>query len=401
MVCGMPSLSLRILYHHRTQGRGAEGNHIASIVGAMRSLGHHVDVLSPPGVDPFDSKATIPTDQANEVQSGWSGLWKFFSNKLPGPLFELAELFYNLPAYIRLRSALSRRDYDLLFERYAFYMFAGAFAAKGAGCRLVLEINEVNGVADRVRKQHFTWICSVIEKWLLRRCDLAHAVSSNLAERVAERGVSERRIVIVPNGFDVERITFNQTREYMREKFDFNDCVVIGFAGWFVPWDRLDLLVDVFGELCGQHSNLRMCLVGDGQAARDVLDRLESPAVAESIVITGAIPLTNVYDHMQMFDIGVLPHSNRFGSPMAMFEMMGLKVPIVAPRLPPIEDVLVHQETAMLFNALDKQELGSCVSKLIAAPQLRQNLAENAFSALKAQHSWANTAAKILSAIPD
>ena len=51
---------LRILYHHRTQGRGAEGVHIASIVGALSAMGHQVTVLGPPGVDALATAGSAP-----------------------------------------------------------------------------------------------------------------------------------------------------------------------------------------------------------------------------------------------------------------------------------------------------------------------------------------------------
>jgi glycosyltransferase involved in cell wall biosynthesis len=392
----MPGRTMKILYHHRTQGRGAEGNHIVSIVNGMRSLGHEVDVLSPPGIDPFDRSATIPTDQAADVGWGWSRLWGLVSNRLPGALFEVAEIFYNLPAFFRLRAALRSADYDLLYERYATYLIAGALASKACGCPLLLEINEISGVADRVRRQRFKRLCGAVERWLLRRCDFAHAVSSYLGDSIVHSGFPAERVVVMPNGFDVDRIATSESRAKMREKFGFTDCIVIGFAGWFVPWDRLDLLVDVFAELRSEDDRLRLCLVGEGEVAREITGKLGSSPLADSIVITGAVPRNAVYDHLQMFDIGVLPHSNMFGSPMVMFEMMGLRVPIVAPRLPPIEDVLVHDETAMLFGALDRRQLRSHVSELVASPELRQRLADNALRRLEANHSWHNTAARIL-----
>jgi len=37
---------MRILYHHRTLGDGAEGIHIAEMVNAFRKLGHEVQVVS-------------------------------------------------------------------------------------------------------------------------------------------------------------------------------------------------------------------------------------------------------------------------------------------------------------------------------------------------------------------
>src|SRR6187455_2179731 len=97
---------MRILYHHRTQGRGAEGNHIVSIVTALRELGHDVDVLSPPGIDPFDTSATLPVDTKQAKTRGWSSLWKLLCGRVPTWAFEIAEIFYNIPAWFRLRACL-------------------------------------------------------------------------------------------------------------------------------------------------------------------------------------------------------------------------------------------------------------------------------------------------------
>lgn len=392
---------LRILYHHRTQGRGAEGNHIVSIVAAMRADGHHVDVLSPPGIDPFDPGSTIPVDGAGSQLRGWSSVWKAVSCHLPTWLFELAELVYNIPSYLRLRSALRAQKYDLLFERYAFYLIAGAAAARRAGCLFALEVNEVSGVQDRVRRQHFPRLCSAVERRLMKRCDLAHAVSSYLGEKLVEIGVPAERVVVVPNGFDIERLRISTSRAQVRARHGFTDeHIVIGFAGWFVPWDRLDFMMDVFAEAHRQLPQLRLCLVGDGDAAREALARLQGTGLESAVVLTGGVPRAQVYDYIQIFDIGMLPHSNRFGSPIVMFEMMGLKVPVLAPRLPPIEDVHVSDETALLFQPLDPQECLAQLLRLGRSAELRRELSERAFSRLTLEHTWRRTAQRILAALP-
>ena len=60
--------------------------------------------------------------------------------------------------------------------------------------------------------------------------------------------------------------------------------LVIGFAGWFDHWDRLDFMVDVFAEVHRAHPNTRLCLVGDGPGLQHVRDRIRSD------VAGGAVP---------------------------------------------------------------------------------------------------------------
>ena len=391
---------MRILYHHRTQGRGAEGNHIVSIVTALRALGHQVDVLSPPGVDPFDPAASIPVDKARTTTRGWGSLWKLMSRKLPNWLFEIAELVYNVPAYFRLRRALSAGRYDLVFERYAFFLVAGAVAARRSGCRFLLEVNEVSGIPNRARKQSFPRLCARLERFIFRRCTLVHTVSSWLGERAVEAGLERPRLVVVPNGFEVARLKLRRSREEMRRQLGVDRGLVLGFAGWFDRWDRLDFLVDVFDDLRRSHASLRLCFVGAGPAAEDLAVRVARSPFASDIVLTGAVARQEVYDFIQTFDIGVLPHSNVFGSPIVMFEMMGLSIPLVLPRLPPIEDVHRDGDTALTFPPLEFAACRTAVVRMLDDRAERESIAARAHHMLLTRHTWRDTATRILAALP-
>jgi glycosyltransferase involved in cell wall biosynthesis len=391
---------MRILYHHRTQGRGAEGNHIVSIVTALRALGHEVDVLSAPGVDPFDVAATLPVDEQRTGVRGWSSVWKTVSYRMPKWLFELAEIAYNFPAWLRLRSVLGHGKYDLLYERYATFLFAGALAARTHRCAFLVEFNEVSGLTERLRHQLFPRICAWVERRVVARCDAAHAVSSFLGDRLVEIGLPRERLAVAPNGFERAKIRLTRSRDEMRRTYGLEDSVVLGFAGWFVAWDRLDFLAEVFTDVAASHPDLKLCLVGDGEPVDAVKSALEAAGLASRFVHTGPVPRSEVYDHLQMFDIGILPHSNVFGSPMIMLELMGLRVPIVAPKLPPIEDVQKADETALLFDPLNRRECVEQVSRLVRSPDLRRSLSETAFRMLVEDHTWIRTAEKILSVLP-
>lgn len=391
---------MRILYHHRTQGRGAEGNHIVSIVTALRALGHQVDVLSPPGVDPFDPASTIPVDKARTQTRGWGSLWKLMSRKFPDWLFEIAELFYNVPAYFRLRRALADGQYDLVFERYAFFLVAGVIAARRAGCRFLLEVNEVNGIPNRARKQTFVGLCGATERFIFRRCTRVHAVSSWLGDRAVDAGLDRSRLVVVPNGFETAKLKLGRSRDEMRRQLRLDGGLVLGFAGWFDRWDRLDLLVDLFDDLRREHGKLRLCLVGGGPAEQQLIARVAQSPFSADIQLTGPVPRQQVYDYIQTFDIGVLPHSNVFGSPIVMFEMMGLSIPLVLPRLPPIEDVHRDGETALTFPPLDFQACRAALERYLTDATLRETIAARAHAMLISRHTWRDTATRIMAALP-
>ena len=71
---------MRIIYHHRTRLRDAQGIHVRAIVRALRELGHEVEVISLP-------------DSPSEVAAAGSSPG-IETNRLPSWLYEVLSLAY-------------------------------------------------------------------------------------------------------------------------------------------------------------------------------------------------------------------------------------------------------------------------------------------------------------------
>lgn len=392
----MKKNTLNILYHHRTQGRGAEGVHITSIVKALEEMGHKVTVLSPAGIDPIKNAGNAPVDKSVVKTEGVDSLWKFISNSLPNFLFEIAEIIYNVPAMRALEKELSQNKYDLIYERYAFYLVAGAIKSDKYNIPFVLEANEVSGINDRARKQTFKWLCDRFEEFIFKKCKSIHTVSSYLKNMIIEQGVDGSRIQVTPNAIDPEKFSGKISNKNLINKYNFKDKIVIGFAGWFDEWDRLDLLIDVFSSLHKKHPNISLLLIGDGAVLNNVRNITSNNGIDSNVVLTGAVDRNEVHNYLSLLDIAVITHSNEFGSPVVMFEFMGLKIPIVAPRLLPITDVLKHRETALLFDTLNMSELENKIELLINDESMRKSISNNAFELLMNSHTWEMNAKEII-----
>lgn len=389
-------MKLNILYHHRTQGRGAEGVHIVSIVQALQAMGHSVTVLSPPGVDPLDPKHSAPVDKSQVKTGGVQTLWKWISRHLPNFLFELAEIGYNLPAWLRLRRLLATQKFDLIYERYAFFLVSGAVLARRHGIPFVLEANEVSGIAHRARPQSYPRLCAWFERILFSRCTGIHTVSSKLKQMILQQKVPDERVHVVPNAFNIAKIKTHGKNPALISEHHLEKKLVLGFAGWFDRWDRLDFFVEVFRELRKKHDNLHMVLIGDGPVLTEIRQLIARDGLIPHVTFTGPVARDRIYEYLSLIDIAVLPHSNDFGSPVVMFEFMGLKIPVVAPFLPPIEDVHTQGETAMLFEPLNAEKCLQAIERLITNPALRQQTAQRAFQKLQSNHTWHRNAALIL-----
>jgi glycosyltransferase involved in cell wall biosynthesis len=389
-------MALNILYHHRTQGRGAEGVHITSIVRALEAMGHTVTIVSPPGVDPLNPANSAPVDKSRVKTGGMQTVWKWISRHLPNALFELAEIAYNFAAYMRLRRVLAGQHFDLIYERYAFYLLAGAMLARKHGIPFVLEANEVSGIANRARPQSYPRLCARFERMLFRNCTAIHTVSSELKRMILKQGVQADRVHVVPNALDVDKVSPRAKSAVLLDQYDLAGKFLLGFAGWFDEWDRLDFFVDVFRRLRTHHTDLRLILIGDGPVVVAVKRKIADYGLQQDVVFTGPVPRAQIYDYLSLMDIAVLPHSNNFGSPVVMFEFMGLKIPLVAPRLPPIEDVHADGVTALLFDPLDVETCARAIDRFIESPELREKISGSALLKLRNDHTWKQNAALIL-----
>ena len=322
------------------------------------------------------------------------------SRYLPNALFELAEILYNVPAAWRLERELRSEEYDLVYERYAFFLLAGARAAARRRVPFILEANEVSGIRERARPQTLRRLCSWFERALFRKCAGILVVSSHLRDRVLAQDVAANRVRVVPNAVDPERFARVTPDEDLKERLGLRGRTVIVVAGWFDRWDRLDFLIDALARIAARFTAVSLLVVGDGPVLSTARRRIEELGLNGNVVFAGAIPRHQVLSILALGDIAVLPHSNEFGSPVVMFEFMGLQVPVVAPRLPPIEDVHVDGDTALLFRPLDVADFVAKLETALGSLDLRRSMALRAFEKLKREHTWECNALQILLSTP-
>ena len=394
------NLSIRkpveLIYNHRTQGRGGEGVHIASLVRALQKLGHGVMILSPPGVDPLLAAGVTPVDKGQVKVRGIHRLWKWISRYSPDILFELFELAYNLYIPIRLVPLFIRKPQAAYYERYAFFMLAGVWIANWMGHIVVLEVNEVAGV-HRARNQVLVPLSKWIERILFRKADAIVTVSSFLRQEIIRRGGVADRVHVLPNAVDPEAFGAAAGRgEDIRKELKLENALVIGFVGWFDRWDRLDMLIEVARDLRNSWPQLRVLLVGGGPVEVELREKVNREQLEEMVILTGPIPRSRVPWYIDAMNICVLPDSNVFGSPLVLFEFMAMGKPVIAPDLLPIRDVLTDSETGLLIEPRNQQALRAALAHLLGSPALRQSLGAQAKRKVLCQHTWSANATRVM-----
>lgn len=383
---------LNILYHHRTQGIGAEGVHIREIIKSWLETGHCVDVLSPPGVDPFkdDQSQNLSTPKSNKVSFRNRLVWA-----LPQFLFEILELGYNFWAYPKIKKALKFKKYDFVYERYSFFSNAAAKACRKFNVPLILEVNEICGI-KRQRKQTFVQLCEKNERKVFQQASLIIVVSDFLKQQIIEKGIDEAKIVVIPNGVNANHFDLDVQVTDLQEKYHLKNRLVIEFVGMFSVWDSLSDLLQCFAKIHKKYPQVYLILVGDGLERPRLESLTKELKIQDDVLFAGKVSRRDIPKWIKLADICTLSDSNPFGSPIAMFECMVMEKVVVVPDYSPITRVVTHGEDSLVFEPKNWDQYVDCLCELIADQEKRKRLSLNARKKILAEFLWANNAAKVI-----
>ncbi len=383
---------MRILYHHRTRGRHVEGVHIRGVVNALRELGHQVTVMSFPGADPEHE----PTVQA----AGGRGRLGGTVARLPGVLFECFELGYNLITLLRMPQAIRRVRPQLIYERYSLFLFATVWLARRRGIPLVLEIND-SALVHRVRPLRLKALARRIEGWCLRNCTGLVFISSYFREQAQAAHGEIAPSVISPNAADLVRFDparFDAAR--LRSERGLAGRIVCGHIGVFAKWHGVDAFVEAIASRLNEVPELALVLVGDGVTLPAVRTLVAERGLSERVLLPGRVSHEDIAGWIACMDYAVLPDSNHYGSPMKLFEFMGMGVAVVAPDYAPVAEVIDDGQSGWLFPHGQTQTCVQRVLDLATRPDERRRVGAGARDYIVRERQWCNNARQLLTLLP-
>lgn len=391
MVIHDPQTRLTFLYHHRTQRKGVEGVHVENVIESLRKLGHNVTEI-----------ALVSGDQATESShtkrnsNALIKLFRWFASHSPNIVFRLSEILYNLFAFLKLVHAIREKKHDIIYERYAYFNFAGILVGKLYRVPVILEVNIVSTMND-VRNLKLAWLTRRIEHKILRTADAIFVVSDYLKGHLVSSGIDHEKIYVQPNAFTVEESSIIEKHTiplWLAPRI--RRQIVIGFMGRLLPWYRLDALLQSFNNLSKKWADIHLLFIGDGSERKALEERVEMYVLSDKVSFCGEVSHLEALTLLNACDVCVIPSTNLWGSPMKLFEYMGMGKPVVAPEINVITSVLldsVHGRTFPYDNfALFEKRL----DELIASPGLRESMGKSAREHIIANHTWGKVAEHIV-----
>ncbi len=245
-----------------------------------------------------------------------------------------------------------------------------------------------------------------LQTWVLRRARSIFPVTGVMAAEIEQLGAAAERICVVHDGIRAQRFQNLPTRVAARRQLGWSEeWFVVGYAGRLHTLSQ-DKGVATLLQALAPLEEAVVALVGGPEAMtqelREVwrtLGQAESCFLDVGQVAPEAVPL-----YLAAFDVCAMPSPwtqffARYASPVKLFEYMASGRPLVATRLPAVEEVVEDGEHALLVPPGDVPALSAALLRLREDAALRQRLAASARARVMADYTWAARARRILNQI--
>lgn len=373
--------------------RGGAVTHLSGILGAYRRTGLRVGLVAlaqpPPQLRAVLDDLEIVAPQSSAARACHS----VHEITVDGPI-----------AQAGLRLAARLRP-TVVYQRHSVFLTAGAAVAGRLGLPLVLEWNGSAVWARAHWHQRlplegvFTPLAVSLERRIAATADVVIAVSEPAAEMARQAGAMPDRVVVVPNGVDVETVRPDlAVADRNRDLGDHGCGPLLGWVGTFGPWHGAEVLVRALSLL---PPPIRLLMIGDGRARVECVALAQSLGVGDRVSWLGTLPHRATLARLAACDVLVsptvpLPGIPFFGSPTKLFEYMALGRPIVASRLDQLAEVLEDGRNARLARPGDPADLAVAIRRVLGSPDTGEALGRQARRDAVQQHTWDHRAAAIL-----
>jgi colanic acid/amylovoran biosynthesis glycosyltransferase len=123
------------------------------------------------------------------------------------------------------------------------------------------------------------------------------------------------------------------------------------------------VMINAFASALKSVPNMELVLLGDGPYRKELEAYVKEKGVEQKVVFRGAVPEQTVLDEMVHADIFLLS-SFMEGVPMVLMEAMILEVPVIAPRLAGIPELVTCHESGLLFDPAHWQQMAEQIVEL-------------------------------------
>ncbi|MDO8592379.1 MAG: glycosyltransferase family 4 protein [bacterium] len=249
-------------------------------------------------------------------------------------------------------------------------------------------ILEIHSLPELIKPRH---------RKVWRKADKLLVLTSFAKERLVKEGIGEDKILVTPDAVDLKDFDISAAKEQLRQELALPlDKKIIMYAGSFYlhDWKGVDILL-ASAEYFDRDWVL-MLAGGEAEEIEMIKEKYGSP----NILLVGRKLHQEIPRYLKAADVLILPNkkgkdiSEKYTSPLKLFEYMASDRPIVASDLPSIREIL-NDKNSVLVKPNSPKNLALGIRKLIQDDIFSKRLTGQALRDAQ-NYTWERRAKKII-----
>jgi glycosyltransferase involved in cell wall biosynthesis len=200
----------------------------------------------------------------------------------------------------------------------------------------------IDALDTLIPEKLFQMLGRTLEKRTIRNSAQVIAINKKLREYVITLGANPESTTVIGAGIDLNRFNPTIDGSAIRSAYAIgkND-IVLFFMGWLYHFSGLKEVVLELARSPDHYRNLKILIVGDGDAFTDLQKIRDENQMGDKLILTGKQPYEKIPEFIAASDICILPADPKEKImqdivPIKMYEYMAVGKPVISTKLPGI-----------------------------------------------------------------
>ncbi len=230
-----------------------------------------------------------------------------------------------------------------------------------------------------------------LEQSVLEKAARVTTIGKALRADLISRGLDPGKVFEIPNGVDANLFQPREPDAELIARYDLAGKTVIGFIGSFYFYEGLEHLIDAVILLLAKRSDVKLLLVGEGEAAGMLRKRVPGQ-LWEHFVFTAKVVHADAPRYYSVMDILVYPRSRsrltELTTPLKPLEAMAMEKVVVGSDVGGLRELFDDGEAGFLVEPQNPRALAKRLLSLIESPIVRDAMGKRAREFVLREREW-------------
>lgn len=222
---------------------------------------------------------------------------------------------------------------------------------------------ELYGTSDRWQDRPKNWLNFQVLKKCFHRTVVVSEDLKN--EMVARYGFSSEQLEVIVNGQELGPLP---RRSFERVQY-------FGSVGRLTPVKNYPLLIEIARQVIAKRPGIQFLVAGDGPEKESLVELVHRYGLQDSVHFTGFEK--DIPSFLQSLDV-YINSSLHEGTPMSVLEAMGSGLPVIAPAVGGLTEIIAHDKSGILVEGEVSEPFVAQCLRLIDHPGEAQRIAQGA-----------------------